>query len=97
MRSTISSADTSALPGRCPQRFACTWSSRWQAAAPDLIRSEIVREMLKAAPQPVSASTSSGTSVAEVIRRTSSQTSLRLVIPRSGKPNEALATPAPDR
>ena len=34
MRSTISAEDTSALPGRWPQRFACTWSSRWQPAAP---------------------------------------------------------------
>ena len=57
----------------------------------------MVREMLNAVPQPVSASTSSGRSVAEVMRRTSSQTSFRLVMPRSGSPKEALATPAPDR
>ena len=57
----------------------------------------MVREMLKAAPQPVSASTSSGRSLAEAMRRTSSQTSFRLVMPRSGRPKEAFATPAPDR
>ena len=34
---------------------------------------------------------------AEVMRRTSSHTSFRLVMPRSGRPNEALATPAPER
>ena len=34
MRSHISAVLTSSLPGRCPQRLACTWSSRWQPAAP---------------------------------------------------------------
>ena len=97
MRSDISSAGTRALPGRWPQRLVCTWSSRCIPAAPDLMRSCVVRAMLNAAPQPVSASTSSGRSVAAVMRRTSSQTSFSEVIPRSGSPNEAFATPAPDR
>ena len=57
----------------------------------------MVREMLKAAPQPVSASTSNGRSLAEAMRRTSSQTSFRLVMPRSGRPKDAFATPAPER
>ena len=61
------------------------------------IISRMVREMLKAVPQPVSMSTSSGSGLAAVIRRTSSSTSFRVVMPRSGWAKEALATPAPDR
>ena len=69
----------------------------WTAAAPARIISRMVREMLKAVPQPVSTSTSSGNGLAAVIRRTSSSTSFRVVMPRSGWAKEALATPAPDR
>src|SRR5690606_41422039 len=43
------------------------------------------------------ASTSNGRSHAPQMRLTSSQTSPSVVIPRSGKPNDAFATPAPDR
>ena len=48
-------------------------------------------------PQPVSASTSSGSEVAAVILRVSSATSVSVVSPRSGRPNDAVATPEPDR
>ena len=64
IRSTISAASTSALPGRWPQRLMPTWSSRWQPAAPARVISRIVRPIMNAPPQPVSASTSSGSSVA---------------------------------
>jgi hypothetical protein len=57
--------------------------------------SRVVRAIEKAAPKPVSASTSSGNDVTPHMRRTSSHTSLRLVMPRSGRPKEAFATPAP--
>ena len=53
-------AGTSSLPGRWPQRLAPTWSSMCTAAAPALIMERMVRAMLKALPQPVSMSTSSG-------------------------------------
>src|SRR3984957_20132869 len=53
--------------------------------------------MLNAPPKPVSASTSSGSVHAAVIRRTSSVTSFKVVTPRSGRPKALLATPAPDR
>jgi len=66
-------------------------------AAPARISSLQVRAMLKALPKPVSASTSSGSGQAALMRRTSSQTSLRELMPRSGSPKEALATPAPER
>jgi hypothetical protein len=56
-----------------------------------------VRAMLKAPPKPVSASTSSGSAQAPQMRRTSSHTSFKEVMPRSGSPKEAFATPAPDR
>jgi len=42
-RSTISSADTSSLPGRWPQRLAPTWSSMCIAAAPARISERVVR------------------------------------------------------
>lgn len=83
--------------GRWPQRLAWTWSSRCRPAAPARVRSRVVRAIENAAPQPVSASTSSGSVVAADILRTSSQTSFRVVMPRSGSPKEAFATPAPDR
>ncbi len=96
-RSHISCVSTRALPGRWPQRLTATWSSMWQPAAPAQVISRTVRAIINALPQPVSASTSKGRSVAEQMRRMSSQTSLRVVIARSGSPNDALATPAPDR
>ena len=68
-----------------------------EPAAPARVISRIVREIMSALPQPVSASTSNGKSVAEAMRRMSSHTSFSVVMARSGKPNEALATPAPDR
>ena len=71
MRSTISSWDTIALPGRWPQRLACTWSSMCTPAAPARISARTVRAMLKAPPQPVSTSTSSGSALTSVMRRTS--------------------------
>ena len=70
-RSTISSRVTTSLPGRWPQRLACTWSSMCRPAAPALLNERTVRAMLKAEPQPVSASTSSGKLLASVMRRMS--------------------------
>jgi len=68
------------------------------AAAPNLISDLTVRATLKAdAPNPVSASTSSGSEEASVMRRTSVSTSSRLDMPRSGTPSEPAATPPPDR
>src|SRR5436309_10371218 len=67
------------------------------AAAPALIIERIVRSMLNALPQPVSMSTSSGSVVTSVIRRTSIKTSSRVLIARSGMPSELAATPPPDR
>ena len=86
MRSTISALETISLLGRWPQRFCATWSSRCTAPAPARIISFTVRPMLKAPPQPVSMSTSNGTSVAALMRRTSSSTSFMVVMPRSGSP-----------
>ena len=98
IRSTISCWVTIALFGRCPQRFAPTWSSMCIAAAPNLIIDFVVRAILKAeAPKPVSTSTNNGKSQTSVIRRTSVNTSSRLLIPKSGKPNEPAATPPPDK
>ena len=51
--------------------------------------------IIKALPQPVSASTRSGKSVTDAMRRMSSQTSFSVVIARSGKPNDAFATTDP--
>ena len=96
-RSTISAAGTIALPGRCPQRLAATWSSMCMAPAPALTSERTVRAMLKAPPQPVSASTSNGRSQTSVMRRMSTSTSSRLLIPRSGMPSELAATPPPER
>ena len=97
-RSTISSCVTIALPGRWPHRFAPTWSSMCSAAAPAFSSDRTVRAMLKAeAPKPVSTSTRSGRSHASVILRTSTSTSSRLLMPRSGMPSEPAATPPPDR
>ena len=68
------------------------------AAAPALIRSLTVRPILKAVgPKPVSASTNKGVSQTLVMRRTSTKTSSRVVIPRSGRPREPAATPPPDK
>ncbi len=53
--------------------------------------------MLKALPQPVSMSTSSGRVVTSVMRRTSVSTSSIVLMPRSGMPSEFAATPPPDR
>ena len=98
IRSTISCWVTIALLGRCPQRFAPTWSSICIAAAPNLIIDLVVRAILNAeAPKPVSTSTNKGRSQTSVIRRTSVNTSSRLLIPKSGKPNEPAATPPPDK
>src|SRR5574337_770233 len=47
-RSTISSFDTIALPGRWPQRLAATWSSMCSAPAPALTSERTVRAMLNA-------------------------------------------------
>ena len=69
----------------------------WIAATPARSISRTVRAMLNALPNPVSTSTSSGSSVAAVMRRASSSTSPSVVTPRSGRPNDAFATPAPDR
>ena len=46
--------------------------------------------MMNAAPQPVSASTSNGSGVAPVIRRTSSHTSFRLVMSQIGQPERGV-------
>ena len=97
MRSTISCLETTSLPGRCPQRLACTWSSMCRPAAPNLMKDFTVRAMLKAPPQPVSASTSSGRAQASVMRRTSISTSSMVLMPRSGTPKELAATPPPER
>ncbi|CAB4843344.1 unannotated protein [freshwater metagenome] len=98
IRSTISDVLTTSLLGRCPQRFAPTWSSMCIAAAPALIKSLTVRAILKAdVPKPVSASTKSGVSQMLVIRRTSVRTSSKVVMPRSGTPMEPAATPPPDK
>ena len=53
--------------------------------------------MLKAPPQPVSISTRSGKEEALVILLTSIRTSSIDVIPKSGIPYEAAATPPPDK
>ena len=42
-RSTISSFDTTSLPGRWPQRFCPTWSSMCTAATPTLMKERMVR------------------------------------------------------
>ncbi|CSC07679.1 Uncharacterised protein [Vibrio cholerae] len=57
----------------------------------------MVRAMLNAPPKPVSISTSKGKSQALVMRSTSTNTSLSVVMPKSGKPYEALAMPPPER
>ncbi|CAJ6558746.1 Uncharacterised protein [Burkholderia pseudomallei] len=97
IRSTISPAGTHSLPGRWPQRFWPTWSSRCTAPTPALMNERIVRAMLNAPPQPVSMSTSSGRFVAFVIRFASTSTSSIVLMPRSGMPSEFAATPPPDR
>ena len=53
--------------------------------------------MLKAPPHPVSMSTNKGKSLALVILLASVKTSSMEVIPRSGMPYEAAATPPPER
>lgn len=45
-----------------------------------------LRELPNTCPKPVSTSTSNGVATVAVMRRTSSSTSLRLVMPKSGKP-----------
>ena len=97
MRSTISSLETMALFGRCPQRFCATWSSIWTAATPARSKLRIVRAILNAPPQPTSMSTSKGVSTLSVIRRASISTSSIVVMPKSGIPHEQAATPPPDR
>ena len=97
IRSTISPAATSSLPGLCPQRFAPTWSSMCTAAAPAFSIDRIVRAMLNAPPHPVSISTKRGSPEASVIRRTSVSTSSIVLIPKSGIPSEFAATPPPER
>ena len=67
------------------------------AATPTRSNERIVRAMLKAPPQPVSMSTSSGICVASTIRRASVSTSSIVLMPRSGMPSELAATPPPDR
>mmetsp|Transcript_9350 Transcript_9350/g.24850 ORF Transcript_9350/g.24850 Transcript_9350/m.24850 type:complete len:201 (+) Transcript_9350:426-1028(+) len=95
-RATISSGETTCLPGRCPQRFASTWSSMWTAPAPACSMSRTARSMLRAeAPKPVSMSTSAGTSVTRDSLRTSTRTSSSVVTPRSGTPRLDRATPPP--
>jgi hypothetical protein len=80
-RSTISDLLTMALPGRWPQRFCMTWSSMCTAATPARVRARTARAMLKAPPQPVSMSTSRGRPVTSVMRRASTSTSSRVVMP----------------
>ena len=89
MRSTISSLLTISLFGRWPQRFCCTWSSMCIAAAPNLVSDFTVRAMLKAPPQPVSTSTSSGRPHTSVMRRMSVSTSSSVLMPRSGSAERA--------
>src|SRR5690606_754129 len=96
-RSTISSFGTTSLPGRWPQRFCPTWSSRCTAATPTRSNERMVRAMLKAPPQPVSMSTSNGSPVASTMRRASISTSSMVLMPRSGMPSELAATPPPER
>ena len=69
----------------------------WTAPTPALSISRIVLAILKAPPQPVSISTSKGVSVAAVIRTASVITSCIEVIPKSGRPYDAAATPPPER
>ncbi len=70
----------------------------WAAAAPASISDLIVRWMLKAdGPKPVSISTRSGRSQTAVILRTSTSTSSKVVIPKSGTPKDPAATPPPER
>ena len=57
----------------------------------------MVRAMLKAPPHPVSISTNKGNELAAVILFASAKTSSMVVIPRSGIPCEAAATPPPDK
>src|SRR5208283_3414868 len=66
-------------------------------AAPNLMKDLTVRAMLNAPPQPVSASTRSGRAHASLMRRISTSTSSRVLMPRSGTPSELAATPPPDR
>ena len=54
----------------------------WMAATPARSISRTVRAMLNALPKPVSTSTSSGSSVAAVMRRASSSTSPSVVTPK---------------
>ena len=56
----------------------------------------MAREMFSTPPQPVSMSTSTGSGVMSVIRRTSLSTSSIVVIPRSAMPHELAATPPPE-
>src|SRR4051812_27622484 len=58
---------------------------------------DISRSVRAGLPQPASASTSSGSEVALVILPTSISTYPREARPMSGMPQEALATPAPER
>ena len=69
----------------------------WIPATPARIISLTVRPIMKALPHPVSTSTTRGREVTPVIRLASSQTSVSVVIPRSGRPKQAFATPAPER
>ncbi len=69
----------------------------WIAATPDLDSSFIVLKKLNAPHQPVSISTRRDVLVAHIIHLTSSTTSPRPVMPKSGIPKEAFATPAPDK
>ena len=96
-RSHISPVSTTCLPSRCPHRLFCTWSSMCNAAAPAISICCTVLAMLGAEPHPVSQSTSIGKSQTEVIRRTSSTTSVNDVMPRSCNPYDAVATPLPLR
>ena len=95
--SCISLELTKDLLGLCPHLFCDTWSSICTAPHPALIISFIVLEILKAPPQPVSISTSKGSDVELDILLTSIRTSSMDVIPRSGIPYEAAATPPPER
>ena len=95
IRRTINSVLTTSLPSRCPHRFGFTCSSKWQPARPASSNAAMVRAADMGSPKPVSASTSTGRSVARAMWPERWATSVRVVSPMSGKPR-SLAKTAPD-
>ncbi len=85
-RPTISWAGTSSLPSKCPHRLGAAWSSSWMASAPARSSSRTVLVTFTALPNPVSASTTSGTETASRMAATWETSSVRVTSPMSGTP-----------